>query len=215
MFTGLVEAVGTVRGVSRRGRGGRLDLEVKWPDAHLPSRGDSVAVNGACLTVVEPRSDGFAADLSPETLARTLIGELRSGDSVNLERALRLGDRLGGHLVQGHVDTSVRLIGIARDGEFARWRFTLPSELAPQVAAKGSVCVHGVSLTVAQVGADSFEVALIPETLERTVLGTLRVGARVHLETDVLAKYVARMVATPTRSALAELWGPGGEHAQD
>ena len=135
MFTGLVEAVGTVRGLSRRGHTGRLDVAVTWPDDELPSRGDSVAVNGACLTVVESRPDGFTADLSPETLVRTLLGELRSGEEINLERALRLGDRLGGHLVQGHVDTTIRLTATAREGEFARWRFNLPSKLAPQVDA--------------------------------------------------------------------------------
>jgi riboflavin synthase len=213
MFTGLIESVGEVRGLSRSGTGGRLDLEVRWPDDDHPRRGDSVAVDGACLTVLEPKQEGFAADLSPETLDRTLLGRLRSGDAVNLERALRLGDRIGGHLVQGHVDGLTRVLVIRPEGAFSRWRMSLPPELVREVASKGSVAVHGVSLTVASVADDSFEVALIPETLKATNLETARVGTMLHLETDVLAKYVARRLREPGTSAIEELFGQEADGA--
>jgi riboflavin synthase len=213
MFTGLVEAVGTVRSVASSGAGARLEVGVAWPDATPPSRGDSIAVDGACLTAVAPSEVGFAADLSPETLARTTLGQLRAGERVNLERALRLGDRVGGHLVMGHVDAVVRLLAIEGSGRFARWRLSLPSELEPEVAPKGSVTLHGVSLTVAAVSSHGFEVALIPETLAVTVLARARVGARLNLETDVLAKYVVRASGTPRRSSLEELFGGEAGHA--
>jgi riboflavin synthase len=213
MFTGLIESAGTVRGFDRSGAGARLAIDVDWPDDAVPSRGDSVAVNGACLTVLEPASSGFAADLSPETLDRTLLDQLRTGDRVNLERALRLGDRIGGHLVQGHVDGIVRLISVQPQGDFSRWRLSLPDEHAKEIASKGSVAIHGVSLTVAAVGEDWFDVALIPETLRATNLGGMRSGAQLHLETDVLAKYVGRRLGEPTRSAIDELFGGGGAGA--
>jgi riboflavin synthase len=213
MFTGLVETVGAVDRLDRHGAGGRLHVDCRWDDADPPQRGDSIAVNGACLTAVAPETEGFAADLSPETLDRTLLGGLSRGDPVNLERALRLGDRVGGHLVQGHVDAVVRVLFIRPEGAFSRWRFSLPAALAPEVAVKGSVAVHGVSLTVADCGDDWFEVALIPETLKATTLHRMRAGARVHLETDVLAKYVARQAREPGRSTLTELFGDGLHHA--
>jgi len=134
MFTGLVECTGTVRRLARSGGGAVLELEVSWPGGGFPATGDSVAVNGACLTVVDPGPQGFAAHLSPETLARTTLGRLRAGEAVNLERSLRLGDRLGGHLVLGHVDAVVRLLAVRREGGFVRWRVSLPPSLAPEVA---------------------------------------------------------------------------------
>ena len=214
MFTGLVEALGRVGRVRRTGIGARLEVSALWPDGEPPRPGDSVAVDGACLTAVEPTTDGFAADLSPETLRRTLLGELRSGDEVNLERALRLGGRIGGHLVQGHVDGLTRIVSIHDDGGFSLWRLALPAELSREVAAKGSVAVQGVSLTVAAAGEDWFDVALVPSTLQATTLRHHRVGARLHLETDVLAKYVARRLGGGgQRSALEEMFGPGADHA--
>jgi riboflavin synthase len=209
MFTGLVETIGTVRSVEARGTGAVVSIEAQWPDSAPPGAGDSVAVNGACLTAVGPSGSGFTADISPETLQRTLLGELRQGAPVNLERALRLGSRLGGHLVQGHVDTVVRLLFVRPEGGFQRWRISLPAEHAREVAPKGSVCIHGVSLTVASLGDDWFEIALIPATLEATNLGRMRSGTLLHLETDVLAKYVARMTAAPERSSLEEMFGGG------
>ncbi len=213
MFTGLIESVGTVQRMVRAGGGARLEIAATWPDGEVPRHGDSVAVNGACLTVLEPGPDGFVADVSPETLARTLLGAVRPGEGLNLERALRLGQRLGGHLVQGHVDAVVRLLEIRPEGAFARWRIGLPSEHAREVAPKGSVALHGVSLTVAALGADWFEVALIPETLRATVLDGLRPGASLHLETDMLAKYVLRALGPERTSALWEAFGGEGRGA--
>jgi riboflavin synthase len=209
MFTGLVETVGTVRSVGRGLSGTRLEVAASWLDGGTPRHGDSVAVDGACLTVLDPGAASFAADLSPETLARTLLGGLRPGTRVNLERALRLGDRLGGHLVQGHVDAVVRVLAIRDEGGSARWRFALPPAQSAEIAEKGSVAVHGVSLTVASVGPAWFEVALIPETLRATTLGGLHVGARVHLETDVLAKYVARRLGGSSGGAIERMFGGG------
>jgi riboflavin synthase len=210
MFTGLIEAIGTVDRVTRTGGGGLLRVSVTWPDGETPRRGDSIAVNGACLTAIDPTSDGFSADLSPETLNRTLLGELRSGDEVNLERALKLGDRLGGHIVQGHVDTVTRVLRISPEGGFQRWRFDLPAECRQEVASKGSVAINGVSLTVAALGADWFEVALIPATLQATNFRKLSTNSRVQLETDVLAKYVSRRTGGSGPSALQEVFGGGG-----
>ncbi len=215
MFTGLIETTGTVRSLTRSGGGARLSIEVDWTDGATPTQGDSIAVNGACLTVLDPTPRTFAADLSPETLNRTLLGELRPGSTVNLERALRLGDRFGGHLVQGHVDVHVRLVSILPEGGFQRWRLSLPAEHSREIAAKGSVTLDGVSLTVSTLDPAFFEVALIPETLAATTLGALGVGAHLHLETDVLAKYVARRLDQPGRnpstpSAIDEMFGGGG-----
>jgi len=213
MFTGLVETVGRVAGARRSGGGARLEVTVQWPDGVPPKPGDSIAVDGACLTAVEPTSTGFAADLSSETLRRTLLGELRGGEVVNLERALKLGDRIGGHLVQGHVDGLTRVLSIQGEGGFSRWRLALPAALRREVASKGSVAIQGVSLTVAAVGEDWFEVALIPATLRATTLEHQRVGNRLHLETDVLAKYVARRLEGSAPSALEEMFGSGGGDA--
>jgi len=207
MFTGLIEAIGTVRGLVRAGAGSRLEIEVDWRHGDPPSNGDSVAVDGACLTVLAPTAGGFSADLSPETIDRTLLGRLHAGERVNLERALRLGDRIGGHLVQGHVDGLTRVIAIQPQSAFSRWRLSLPAEHTGEVAAKGSVAVHGVSLTVAAVGDGWFEVVLIPETLRATNLDRARVGSHLHLETDVLAKYVARQLRKPDRSAIDDIFG--------
>jgi riboflavin synthase len=213
MFTGLIESLGTVRRVDRTGAGARLVIGSPWEGAERPAQGDSIAVNGACLTAIDPEDHAFSADLSPETVRRTLLGRLRSGDSVNLERALRLGDRLGGHLVQGHVDTVIKLISVTPEGDFSRWRFSLPREAAPDVALKGSVAVHGVSLTVSALGGSWFEVALIPETLRSTNLGELRPGAALHLETDVLAKYVGRRLGGAPSPSVEEIFGSGGSDA--
>lgn len=214
MFTGLIETIGKVGRIVPSGGGARLVVEVDWPDDSPPRRGDSVAVNGVCLTALEPSVHSFAADLSPETLDRTLLDELRPGHAVNLERALKLGDRLGGHLVQGHVDAHVRLVSILAESGFQRWRLSLPAAHGREIAAKGSVTLDGVSLTVANLGVDFFEVALIPETLETTTLGGKAVDGRLHLETDVLAKYVARCLdgsgeSPPSPSAIEEMFGGG------
>lgn len=214
MFTGLIECIGTIGRLTRGGGGARLEVTARWPDSEVPAHGDSIAVNGACLTAIEPSDRGFAADLSSETLERTLLGGLGPGAAVNLERALRLGDRLGGHIVQGHVDAHVRVMAIHPEGGFQRWRLSLPTQHRHEIATKGSVALDGVSLTVSALGPDWFEVALIPETLAATTLGRMSVGARLHLETDVLAKYVARRLtdaagAPTSSSALEQAFGGG------
>jgi riboflavin synthase len=210
MFTGLIETTGTVERLAKIGAGAKLQVSVAWPDEDVPKEGDSIALDGACLTATECTATGFSADLSSETLQRTLLGRARTGQAVNLERALRLGDRLGGHIVQGHVDCVVRVLTIRPEGSFQNWRMSLPAELSTQLASKGSVALNGVSLTVSALGSEWFEVALIPATLEATSLGALRSGAELHLETDVLAKYVARRLGETRISAIDEIFGGGG-----
>jgi riboflavin synthase len=189
MFTGLVECLGTVQRTRADGDGRLLVVAAPEVAAEL-AVGDSVAVNGACLTVVERDAATCRFQAGPETLRRTNLGEVGAGDQVNLERALRLGDRLGGHLVQGHVDGLGRVAERRRQGEWELVWFSCPAELAAQMVPKGSVAVDGVSLTLVDVTAESFSVALIPHTLEGTTLGFKRPGAAVNLETDLLAKYV-------------------------
>jgi riboflavin synthase len=204
VFSGLIAAMGEVRGIASRGGGAVVEIAGRLPGEPL-AVGESIAVSGACLTVREPGAVGFSADLSPETLERTTLGRLRAGSRVNLERALRLGDRLGGHLVLGHVDGTAGVIAVHDQQSFRTLRFELPASLAPEVAEKGSVAVDGVSLTVSAVSGGWFEVALIPTTLAATTLSTARPGDRVNLETDVLAKYVRR-ATTGSGASLAELW---------
>jgi riboflavin synthase len=189
MFTGLVETLGTVRRLEPQGAGRRLTVAAPSLAAQL-AVGESVAINGACLTVVERDAETCSFQAGPETLQRTNLGELRPGDRVNLERALRMGDRLGGHLVQGHIDGLGRIAERRREGEWELIWFHCPAELAAQMVPKGSVAVDGISLTLVDVGGDRFSVALIPHTLAVTTLGFKRPGATVNLETDLLAKYV-------------------------
>jgi riboflavin synthase len=194
MFTGLVEALGTVCRLEPDGTGGtHLVLSVPAFAAEL-TVGESVAVNGACLTVVKHDAETCCFQAGPETLRRTNLGELKPGDPVNLERALRVGDRLGGHIVQGHVDGVGRIAERIRQGDWELVWFSCPPELAAQMVSKGSVAVDGISLTLVDVAADRFSVALIPHTLERTTLGSKAVGAAVNLETDLLAKYVFKFL---------------------
>jgi riboflavin synthase len=196
MFTGLVETLGLVQGVRAEGPGRRLTLSAPLDDLSL---GDSVAVNGCCLTVVEVTADGFSFEAGPETLQLTNLGELAVGDRINLERSLRLGDRLGGHLVTGHVDGLGRIAERRRDGDWELIWFSCPPALAEQMAPKGSVAVDGISLTLVEVRADAFSVALIPHTLAVTTLGFKQVGAAVNLETDLLAKYVWKCLRSGER----------------
>jgi len=191
VFSGMIAALGEVARLQRAAGGATLHIRCTFPGEALAD-GESIAVNGACLTVATPVDGGFIADLSAETLRRTTLGSLSVRAKVNLERALRLGDRLGGHLVLGHVDATARILELRREGGFQVMRVELPGSLAQEVAEKGSVAVDGVSLTVAGVHGGWFEVALIPTTLSSTTLGDRRVGDRVNLETDVLAKYVRR-----------------------
>lgn len=189
MFTGLVEAMGTVLRLEADGAGRQLIVAAPSLCSEL-ALGESVAINGACLTVVERTADTCRFQAGPETLRRTNLGALTPGDRVNLERALRLGDRLGGHLVQGHVDGLGQIAERIRRGDWELVWFHCPAELAAQLVPKGSVAVDGVSLTLVDVTAEQFSVALIPHTLANTTLGFKQPGASVNLETDLLAKYV-------------------------
>ena len=188
MFTGLVQQLGSVERVTP---GPMTDVWVQSTFAELVL-GESIACDGCCLTVVEAKGGTFQVQASPETLRRTTLAEWKAGTKVNLERALRVGDRLGGHWVQGHVDAVARIISAREEGGSRVVTFELPAALAPFFIEKGSVTVDGISLTVNEVGAGSFSVALIPETLARTTLGGKGPGARVNLEADLVGKYVAR-----------------------
>jgi riboflavin synthase len=196
MFTGLIEALGRV--VERTpGRGStRLAIASSLPVPDM-KEGESVAVDGVCLTVARREGDRFCADAIAETLSRTTLAGLRRGDDVNLERAMQLGDRLGGHLVQGHVDDTARVREVRRRGDDVRIRLALPPALRRYVAFKGSVTLQGVSLTVSAVEASGFEVALIPETLTRMTLGRLKAGDRVNVEVDLISRYLERLVQPP------------------
>ena len=195
MFTGIVEEVGTVTGVERGERSARLAIGARRT-LDGTDVGGSVAVSGACLTVVERRPDGFVFELGPETLARTTLGALAPGDYVNLERPLRFGGALGGHLVLGHVDGVGTVEAVTRVESTTRVRIALPGdELEPLLIPQGSVAVDGVSLTVAALGKRSFEVMLIPHTLAVTTLGTLRIGRGTNVEADVIGKYLVRSLA--------------------
>jgi riboflavin synthase len=208
VFSGMVWVVGEVTGTRSALSGLQLDVAATLPGEDLRI-GESIAVQVACLTVAQGQAGSFTADVSSETLRRTTLGGFRRGARVNLERALRLGDRIGGHLVLGHVDATARVLALNRSGAFATLRFALPAALALEVAEKGSVTVDGVSLTVAKLTEAWVEVALVPETLRSTTLGTLRSGALVNFETDVLAKYVRRAVGSRPRSLGDLLEGAG------
>jgi riboflavin synthase len=195
MFTGLVERMGEVRRIDPDGAGGRVICLAAPGFATELSLGESVAVNGACLTVIERGVESFTFQAGPETLLRTNLGELATGDRVNLERALRLSDRLGGHLVQGHIDGVGRIAERSRRGEWETVRFACPHDLTRQMVVKGSLAVDGVSLTLVDVSKDGFTVMLIPHTLANTTLGFKQSGASVNLETDIVAKYVQRLVS--------------------
>jgi riboflavin synthase len=197
MFTGIILHTGTVESFDRLASGARLRLRTTDP---VPfTRGESLAVNGVCLTVL-PEDEGLlVADLSDETLSRTTLGNLTTS-TVNVERALALGDRMGGHMVQGHVDTVGSLVSITSEGDFAVYRWSYPMEYAELVVPKGSIAVDGVSLTIVDPEPGSFGVALIPETLRRTNIGASRIGDGVNLEFDMIAKYV-RTLVEPYRSS--------------
>ena len=192
MFTGIVKELGEVESIDQSGDGARL--RIKAGLAAELEQGDSVAVNGACLTAAATQNGSFEADVMNQTLELTTLGALGPRDRVNLELALRPTDRLGGHVVQGHVDGTATVAGLEPDGIARRLRLRLPEELLPYVVERGSLAVEGVSLTVSALGADWAEVSLIPETLERTTLGGLKAGDAVNLECDVLARYVRRSI---------------------
>jgi len=192
MFTGIIHSSGVIEAFEKLDAGARLSIRTGFDEPF--ERGESVAVNGVCLTVL-PNGKSILTEVSDETLSKTTLGSLASATVVNLERALAVGDRLGGHFVQGHVDTTGTLISKKSEGQFAMYRWSYPSEFAPLVASKGSIAVDGISLTIVDPEASSFAAALIPETLRRTNLGNARIGDRVNLEFDMIAKYVRALVA--------------------
>jgi len=204
VFTGIIDTPGEISGRHE----GRLEISPCEPFDGLGA-GESVAVNGVCLTVAVVTSHGFAADVMPETLRRTTLGGLTIGATVNLERALQLGDRISGHLVTGHVDATGTVAAVRQDAN-ARWAtITAPDDLLALVAEKGSIAVDGISLTVVDVFDAAFTVSLIPTTLAVTTAGGWAVGSRVNLEADLIARYVARTLAgTPDAPALAALGAP-------
>ena len=192
MFSGIVEAMGTVAELRQEPPG--CTLVISEPKiATETAVADSISVNGCCLTVVETDAQTMAFQAGPETLARTNLGDLKVGDGVDLERALKVGDRLGGHFVSGHIDGTGKLLRREDHGEWSDFYFQVPRELSVQMASKGSIAVDGVSLTIVDCEPDMFSVALIPFTLAVTTLGRMKIGDRVNLETDILAKYVQRL----------------------
>lgn len=221
MFTGIIQAVGRVAALDRKGSDLRARVATSDLDLANVALGDSIAVNGVCLTAVELPGDGFWADVSQETLARTTFGALRVGDPVNLEKALTPSTALGGHLVSGHVDGIGEVLERGDQGRSVRFRVRAPDGLARYIAEKGSICLDGISLTVNAVDGASFELNIVPHTLERTTLGRAQPGSRVNLEVDIIARYLERLLlgeaaAQPagsglTRELLARHGFIGGE----
>ena len=194
MFTGIVEELGQITGITPDGD--IIRLSVRCADILEDSgEGESIAVNGVCLTVAQLNDEGFSADVMPETLRRSSLGTLVPGDTVNLERALAVTGRLGGHIVQGHVDATGKILSRTPGERWEVVRISLPEQISRYVVEKGSIAVDGTSLTVSAVDEDWFEVSLIPTTLEGTILGRLTHGSVVNLEVDVLAKYVEKLVS--------------------
>ncbi|MEK6202245.1 MAG: riboflavin synthase [Desulfobulbaceae bacterium] len=194
MFTGIVAGTGILRG--KRGAGGGLafDLEAGF-DLADPEEGESIAINGVCLTAYSIKGHRFTVDVSPESLTRTTLGDLAAGSPVNMERALRLSDRLGGHIVSGHVDCVATVRERRPTGAFTLFSFSLPEQWNRYVIEKGSVTIDGVSLTVNSCSAGRFEVSIIPHTLQVTTLGRLKIGSRVNIEVDIIGKYVEKLLA--------------------
>ena len=196
MFTGLIQAIGQVSSIERQESSARLEISSKEIAAQI-AQGDSVSVNGTCLTVISFDASKFAVDVMVQTLNLTSTGSLEVGSAVNLELATRTADRLGGHIVQGHVDSVAKVVAISADSQWTRMDISIPKDLMKYVVAQGSICVEGVSLTVGEINdpADQISVWLIPETLANTNLSQKQVGAALNIEVDVLAKYVERLIA--------------------
>jgi len=197
MFTGIIEAIGSIRQLEPRGGDMRLHVSSGKLDMHDVKPGDSIATNGVCLTVVDFGDQWYSADVSRETLSLTTLGKLKPGSKVNLEKAMAVGDRLGGHIVSGHIDGMGTVIDVHQDARSWRYRLRAPDSLARYIAHKGSICVDGVSLTVNRVEQSDFELNIIPVTLKETVFGDYRPGSDVNLEVDVIARYLERLLSGP------------------
>lgn len=196
MFTGIIQSVGRIARLEPRGGDVRLYVDTADLDLSDVQLGDSIAVSGVCLTAVTLEPRGFGADVSNETLSLTTLGKHKAGDPVNLEKALRLADRLGGHLVSGHVDGVGKVVSVTPDGRSLRWVFEAPANLSRYIAAKGSICIDGTSLTVNEVNGHRFGVNLIPHTVEHTAFKARRPGDAVNLEVDVVARYIERLIGS-------------------
>lgn len=194
MFTGIIEELGRVRAIEKRGEDARIVIAARTVTSGS-SDGDSISVNGVCLTALDVQPDSFAADVSKETLLRSTLGKLNAGSAVNLERAVTPATRLGGHIVQGHVDARGKFLGSESHGESWTFRIAYPQEIAQYLVFKGSVAVEGISLTIANLTDDYFEIAVIPKTWEVTNFSQLEPGDEVNLEVDVIAKYVERILS--------------------
>ncbi|ALN93034.1 riboflavin synthase [Lysobacter gummosus] len=194
MFTGIIEGVGSLASTQDLGGDVRLRIATGTLDFSEPKLGESISVNGVCLTVIAFGSGWFDADASTETLSLTTLGALKPGALTNLERAMRPTDRLGGHMVSGHVDGVGAVLSVHEDARAQRWRFRAPQPLLRYIAKKGSICVDGVSLTVNEADSEGFEVALIPHTVQNTAFAQTGVGASVNLEIDLVARYVERLL---------------------
>lgn len=199
MFTGIIDRTARVKSMTGRGSGKALSIESPWRP--LPELGESISVNGACLTVISANDGEIFFDVSAETAKKTTVGNLLPGDMVNLERALRVGSDISGHFVSGHVDGVGEVVSLASKGGFADLKVRIPSELSVYLVPKGSVAVDGISLTIASLEADAFTVAVIPETVRRTTLDGMQAGRKVNIETDMLGKYVVRFLSTFTDGA--------------
>ena len=193
MFTGIIEELGVIESFENHAGGARLKVSAKIVTQNTVE-GDSIAVNGVCLTSINIKPDGFSADVSPETLDKSTLGQLKIGSPVNLERAVTPSTRLGGHIVQGHVDGRGRFVSATQNGEFWTIRIAFPPELAKYLIYKGSIAVEGISLTIADLKQDYFEIAVIPKTWELTNLSVLKSGDAVNLEADIIGKYVERII---------------------
>ncbi len=200
MFTGIIEGKGKL--IDKRTAGGGLTFRLEAGfDLVDPSEGESIAINGVCLTAYGISGRKFLADVSPESLSRTTLGGLTSGASINIERALRLSDRLGGHIVSGHIDCTAEVLERRPNGQFTIFVFALPQELNKYIIEKGSVAIDGVSLTVNRCDGGRFSVSIIPQTLQVTTLGNLKRGSRVNIEVDLIGKYVERLLSAGSDSS--------------
>jgi riboflavin synthase len=198
MFTGIIEELGRIRSSEKRGEDARIVIEARTVTEGSHD-GDSISVNGVCLTALEVKPDSFATDVSKETLFRSTLGNLKEGSPVNLERAVTPATRLGGHIVQGHVDARGQFLGLENHTDSWTFRFAYPKEIARYLVFKGSVAVEGISLTIANLADDYFEIAVIPKTFEVTNFSQLKPGDDVNLEADVIAKYVERILTAQER----------------
>ncbi|MFQ9177593.1 MAG: riboflavin synthase [Christensenellaceae bacterium] len=209
MFTGIIEEIGKISNIKRGARSAILSIQASkvLEDAHL---GDSIAVNGVCLTVTTLNGDVFTADIMNETLSRSSLGSLRAGSPVNLERAMAAGGRFGGHIVSGHIDGTGRIASVTRDDNAVWFRIMADKKLLRYIVEKGSIAIDGISLTVAKTDSESFSVSIIPHTIGQTILGTRKVGDTVNLENDIIGKYVEKLMQNDESGVTLDLLAKNG-----